>query len=114
MTVQSHDRETQMTPSQRKTPLGLEVAIFLLASVVGIYGIGEGLAGLYERGQQISLLWLAVTGFAFFVLFAQMGRVHDTWPRRTTKPPLQSTNTQAIPDGRSPEANAEANATEGR
>jgi hypothetical protein len=64
------------------TPRWLETAIFLLASALGIYGLGKGLAGFYEQGQQVSLLWLAVTGIAFFVLFAQMGRVHDSWPRR--------------------------------
>lgn len=70
------------SPIRRSTQHRLEIGIFLLASTVGIYGIGEGLAGLYERGHQINLLWLAVTGIAFFVLCAQMGRVHDTWPRR--------------------------------
>jgi hypothetical protein len=69
-------------PNQATTRRGLELGIFLLASVLGIYGIGKGLAGLYERGQEINLLWLAITGFAFFVLAAQMGRVHDTWPHR--------------------------------
>jgi len=50
--------------------------------VIGIYGLGQGLTGLFEPGQGIDLLWLAVTGVAMMVLFAQMGRVHDTWPRR--------------------------------
>jgi hypothetical protein len=56
--------------------------LFLVTSVVGIYGLGRGLSGLFEPGQGISLVWLAVTGVAFFILFAQMGRVQDTWPRR--------------------------------
>jgi len=56
--------------------------LFLVASVIGIYGLGQGLTGLFEPGQGIDLLWLAVTGVAMMVLFAQMGRVHDTWPRR--------------------------------
>jgi hypothetical protein len=60
----------------------MEMLLFLVASVIGIYGLGQGLQGLFEPGQGINLLWLAVTGVAMFVLFAQMGRVHDTWPRR--------------------------------
>ena len=59
-----------------------EMLIFLVASAVGIYGLGQGLSGLFEAGQGIHLIWLAVTGVAFLVLFAQMGRVKDTWPRR--------------------------------
>jgi hypothetical protein len=61
---------------------GAEMLLFLVASVVGIYGMGRGLSGLFEPGQGISLVWLAVTGVAFFILFAQMGRVQGTWPRR--------------------------------
>jgi hypothetical protein len=59
-----------------------EMLIFLVASAIGIYGLGQGLSGLFEVGQGIHLIWLAVTGVAFLVLFAQMGRVKDTWPRR--------------------------------
>jgi hypothetical protein len=61
---------------------GMEMILFLVASVIGIYGLGQGLQGLFEPGQGINFLWLAVTGVSMFVLFAQMGRVHDTWPRR--------------------------------
>ena len=60
----------------------VEMLIFLVASAIGIYGLGQGLSGLFEVGQGIHLIWLAVTGVAFLVLFAQMGRVKDTWPRR--------------------------------
>ena len=74
-------RATKPMTAQR----ALEAIIFLLASAVGIYGIGKGMEGFYLRGHQISLLWLAVTAFAFFVLFAQMGRVHDAWPHRPGK-----------------------------
>ena len=59
-----------------------EMLLFLVASAVGIYSLGQGLSGLFEVGQGIHLIWLAVTGVAFLVLFAQMGRVKDTWPRR--------------------------------
>jgi len=71
-------RETRSTNNRR----GLEMLLFLVASAVGIYGLGQGLSGLFEPGQGISLIWLAVTGVALMVLFAQMGRVQDTWPRR--------------------------------
>ena len=82
MSAQRYNRGVESTRNRTKTQRGLEVAIFLLASVLGTYGLGNGLSGFYERGQEINLLWLAVTGVAFFVLFAQMGRVHDSWPRR--------------------------------
>ena len=59
-----------------------EMLLFLVASAIGIYSLGQGLSGLFEAGQGIHLIWLAVTGVAFLVLFAQMGRVKDTWPRR--------------------------------
>jgi hypothetical protein len=84
-TQQHHGGDNDSTPGPRLAQRALETAIFLLASAVGIYGIGKGMAGFYLRGHQINLLWLAVTAFAFFVLFAQMGRVHDTWPRRPGK-----------------------------
>src|SRR5262249_8768348 len=82
MKAQPRERDVDVRRASTKTQRGLELAIFVLASLVGIYGIGKGLAGFYVRGQEISLLWLAVTGVAIFVLFAQMGRVHDTWPHR--------------------------------
>jgi hypothetical protein len=61
---------------------GVEFLLFVIVSVVGVYSLGQGLGGLFEPGQGINLLWLVVTGVAMMVLFAQMGRVHDTWPRR--------------------------------
>jgi hypothetical protein len=83
--VQLRERDVDSRHAPTKAQRGLELATFVLASLVGIYGIGKGLAGFYVRGQEISLLWLAVTGVTFFVLFAQMGRVHDTWPHRSGK-----------------------------
>jgi hypothetical protein len=74
----SGSQKTKSTNNRR----GMEMILFLVASAIGIYGLGQGLQGLFEPGQGINFLWLAVTGVAMFVLFAQMGRVHDTWPRR--------------------------------
>lgn len=71
----------------------LEAGVFLLASLLGIYGLGQGLAGFYEKSNEINLLWLAVTGIAFFVLFAQMGRVHDSWPHRPKGSTVQTRDT---------------------
>jgi hypothetical protein len=72
---------------------GYEMLLFLVASAAGIYGLGQGLGGLFGAGQGVSLAWLAVTAVAFFVLFAQMGRVHDTWPRRSRGEARQPTTT---------------------
>ena len=80
---QSNRPETANASNRR----ALEMLFFLVASVIGIYALGRGLTGLVEPGQGISLPWLGVTAVAFVVLFAQMGRVHDTWPR---KPEQQS------------------------
>ncbi len=75
---------------------GMEMLLFLAASAVGIYGLGQGLPGLFEPGQGIHLIWLAVTGVAFMVLFAQMGRVKDTWPRRRDMIAKQAVNESVV------------------
>ena len=72
-------------PQRESQRRGIELLLFAIASVIGIYGLGRGLTGMFEPGQGISLPWLAVTGVAFVILFAQMGRVHDTWPRKPEK-----------------------------
>jgi hypothetical protein len=85
-------RETRSTNNRR----GMEMLLFLVASAVGIYGLGQGLTGLFEIGQGIHLIWLAVTGVAFMVLFAQMGRVKDTWPRLRDIRAQQAVNEAAV------------------
>ncbi len=85
---QRDTKRARSTNSRR----GLEMLLFLVASAVGIYGLGRALPGLFEPGQGINLIWLAVTAVAFMVLFAQMGRVQDTWPRRRDKDAQQTTN----------------------
>jgi hypothetical protein len=107
MGAQPHDREFDVRRKPTNTQRGLELAVFILACVVGIYGIGNGLAGFYERGQEISLLWLAVTGIAFFVLFAQMGRVHDTWPHRPGTIAPETPTAHGAPPDESSDADAE-------
>ena len=93
MNEQQKDRsETGSTNNRR----GLEMLLFLVASAVGIYGLGQGLTGLFELGQGIHLIWLAVTGIAFMILFAQMGRVKDTWPRRRDSRIQQSVNETVV------------------
>ncbi len=79
MNEQQRTRKVTKSDTNRRTA---EMLIFLVASAIGIYSLGQGLSGLFEVGQGIQLIWLAVTGVAFLVLFAQMGRVKDTWPRR--------------------------------
>jgi hypothetical protein len=72
----------QFTARKTSHRPGAEFLLFLIVSVVGVYSLGQGLNGLFEPGQGINLLWLVVTGVAMMVLFAQMGRVQDMWPRR--------------------------------
>jgi hypothetical protein len=72
-------------PKRENRHRGIEFVLFLVASAIGIYGLGRGLTGMFEPGQGISLPWLALTCVAFIILFAQMGRVHDTWPRKREK-----------------------------
>ncbi|HET8851213.1 MAG TPA: hypothetical protein VFN02_01695 [Ktedonobacteraceae bacterium] len=74
---------------------GAEFLLFLIASAVGVYSLGQGLSGLFEPGQGINLLWLAVTGVAMIILFAQMGRVQDSWPRRRSGESQQITKEAA-------------------
>jgi hypothetical protein len=59
--------------------------IFIGASGLGIYAVGRGLTGLFEPGKGIDVLWLVVLAGAVWILFAQMGRVNDTWPRRDSE-----------------------------
>jgi hypothetical protein len=83
-------------PQRESWRRGRELMLFVIASVIGIYGLGRGLTGMFEPGQGISLLWLVVTCVAFIVLFAQMGRVHDTWPRKPEKQSQPQTNEQLV------------------
>ncbi len=84
MNRQFAERKTNHRP-------GAEFLLFLIVSVVGVYSLGQGLTGLFEPGQGINLLWLVVTGVAMMILFAQMGRVQDSWPRRQSDRAPQQT-----------------------
>jgi hypothetical protein len=68
---------------------GWEALLFLVASVLGVYSLGQGLTGFFT-GQTLNLGWLAVAGITLFVLTAQMGRVHDAWPHRSAPSPIAS------------------------
>jgi hypothetical protein len=88
-------------PQRVKKLRAVEFVLFLAVSAVGIYAMGQGLKGLFEPGQGISILWLAVMGVAMMVLFAQMGRVHDTWPKWEERQQEQASNPEAaqeLPD----------------
>ena len=93
--MSARKRAITTTPSAWRR--AFETLLFIAASLVGIYGIGQGLAGFYTPGQPISPMWLVVTGIAVFVLFAQMGRVHDTWAHKpsTTGPTDAATAPEA-------------------
>ncbi len=95
MNEQQRDTKVARSTNNRR---GLEMLLFLVTSVIGIYGLGRALPGLLEPGQRINLIWLAVTGVAFMVLFAQMGRVQDTWPRRRDRnaQTAQQTTNEAV------------------
>lgn len=88
-----NERARATTASPGVLRRACETLLFITASAVGIYGIGRGLAGFYEPSQQYSLIWLAAAGVAVFVLFAQMGRVHDTWPHKPGKAAPASSET---------------------
>ena len=89
MNEQRRDGKVTRSTNSRR---GLEMLLFLVASAVGIYGLGQALPGLFEPGQGIHLIWLAVTAVALMVLFAQMGRVQDSWPRRRDRTTQQTKN----------------------
>src|SRR5215470_6160413 len=59
-----------------------EMLLFLAVSALGIVALGNGLQGLFESGKGMQLLWLALFAVTLWILFSQMGRVHDAWPRR--------------------------------
>jgi len=48
MNEQQKDRSETVSTNNRR---GLEMLLFLVASAVGIYGLGQGLSGLFEPGQ---------------------------------------------------------------
>ena len=60
----------------------LEMLIFAAVSVVGIFALGEGLRGLFRPDAGIALAWLGIAGGSLWLLYAQMCRVKETWPRR--------------------------------
>ena len=101
MNEPQREKKGTMSDNNRRTA---EMLIFLIASAVGIYSLGQGLSGLFEAGQGIHLIWLTVTGVAFLVLFAQMGRVKDTWPSRRDLIAQQTVHEAA---GEQPPAQAE-------
>lgn len=74
--------QQRQTPDQKSKHQGAEMLLFLVVSAIGIYGLGQGLGGLFEPGQGINLFWLAVAAGALVILGAQMGRVQETWPHR--------------------------------
>ncbi len=59
-----------------------EMLVFLVVSALGIFALGNGLNGSFEPGSGSNVAWLAVAAAAILILFRQMGRVHDAWPRR--------------------------------
>ena len=60
----------------------IEMVVFIGASALGIYALGRSLNGLFEPGKGTDVLWILVLAGTIWVLFAQMGRVQDAWPRR--------------------------------
>lgn len=58
------------------------MVVFLAVSAAGVYALGNGLRAVFQPDRGIDLAWLAVAVAAIWILFSQMGRVHDSWPRR--------------------------------
>ena len=85
---------------QTKRVRVFEMLVFVGASGLGIYALGRGLAGLFEPGKGTDLLWLAVLAGAVWILFAQMGRVNDTWPRRASESRADGPSTSEPEEGR--------------
>src|SRR5215831_11306455 len=92
----------QQGPERANQHHGAEMLLFLVVAVIGMYGLGQGLTGLFEPRQGINLLWVAVAGGALLILCAQMGRVHDTWPRRKQKALSEPAETEASPEASPP------------
>ena len=59
----------------------MEMVVFLVASIVGVYAFGNAFHELSGSAVAVSLGWFALAGLALFVLVGQMSRVHDAWPR---------------------------------
>lgn len=74
----SSDVETTHPARSRR---GVEMVVFIVVSIVGTWALGTGTRGLLEPGHLGDLVWFAVLGGALMVIFGQMGRVHDSWPR---------------------------------
>lgn len=60
----------------------MEMLLFLAVCAVGVYACGSGMRTMTGSGGGVGLAWLAIAGVAMWILFSQMGRVHDSWPRR--------------------------------
>ncbi len=100
-----NEQQRKEAPTARQR--GVEMLVFLVVSVIGVYALGNGLTGLFEPGKGIDLLWLAVAVAAMMILFAQMGRVHDTWPRRREAPQQQAQPVRQEVEAKAPRAHSE-------
>lgn len=72
----------QQAGGARGAHRGIEMGIFAIVSIVGVYALGQGLSGLFSGSGGLELGWLAVAVGAYWVLYAQMCRVQATWPHR--------------------------------
>ena len=60
-----------------------EMLLFLAVSAAGVYALGSAMQAVSGPGTGgVGLTWLAIAGAAMWILFAQMGRVHNSWPRQ--------------------------------
>lgn len=63
----------------------LEMLLFLVVCAVGVYALGSGMLTTTGLGGAIDIARLAIVGASIWILFSQMGRVHDSWPRRNAE-----------------------------
>lgn len=60
-----------------------EMLLFLAVSAVGVYALGSAMQAVTGPGSGVGgLTWLAIAGAAMLILFTQMVRVHNSWPRQ--------------------------------
>lgn len=76
----SSSQQRMSVPRRRPA---LEMVVFTIVSLIGVYALGQALQGLFATTPGgIELGWLAVTLASYWILYLQMCRIQATWPHR--------------------------------